>query len=286
MPADQNPGYESVGNTLTSGRENRLTEGIPQPGMSFREDAGFSGKLKVPWPPAQESRLDASRYSHIASRWPGLKIITGEQDNRAPVDSTVYPYRSICLLLIRSRAGGEYFGTGFLISERCVITAGHCVYFEEEWAREIEVIPGAYGTCKPFGSARSVNFRSVKGWTRDGDKNYDHGAVLLDNDHLFRKGGSFFGYRPFNGESGVEVSGYPLDKEGTQWKDAGRVHSFSAYRIYYELDTVAGNSGSPVFADGEEQKTVVGVHTLGCLPNSSTRVNGDITARWNEWSEL
>lgn len=79
-------------------------------------------------------------------------IIIGD-DNRVKVNTRNFPYNVICYLSIYSDGGNCYYGTGFFISKRCVVTAGHCVFFRGGWARSITVIPGADGFSRPYGSS-------------------------------------------------------------------------------------------------------------------------------------
>jgi len=70
-------------------------------------------------------------------------------DDRVRIeDTTVYPYSSICKLIIYAPNGYVYVGTGFLVGSADghgyhVLTAGHCVYGPDMggWAVAIEVVP-------------------------------------------------------------------------------------------------------------------------------------------------
>ena len=50
------------------------------------------------------------------------------------------------------------------------------------WVKNIIVMPGRNGNNLPYGVVTSDNFRSVIGWTNDGDQNYDYGAIILSTD--------------------------------------------------------------------------------------------------------
>lgn len=213
------------------------------------------------------------------------RIIIGD-DERQQVDPSVLPYRCVCQLLIRGKRGNSFFGTGFLIAKRCVITAGHCVFFSGQWASTITVVPGANGESAPLGKFIASRFRSTTGWTVNGDFNFDYGALLMEDDSLFKAVGGYLPYAIDDGTTDLQLTGYPLDKGGSQWKSAGPPKNRSKYRLYYEMDTVEGNSGSPVFASSGGAYTVIGLHTQGESPNWGLRVREEVKNHWDQWAIL
>ena len=80
---------------------------------------------------------------------------------------------------------------------------------------QIEVIPGRNADARPFGSAIARDFRSVTGWTQDGDSDYDYGAILLPADKRYGEQLGWFGYasRPDDHLRGsmLNLAGYPGD---------------------------------------------------------------------------
>ena len=67
-----------------------------------------------------------------------IAYIVFDKDEREAVLKIEYPYNTISLLKIKAANGEELFGTGFFISPRCIITAGHCVYHKKSWVKSIE----------------------------------------------------------------------------------------------------------------------------------------------------
>jgi glutamyl endopeptidase len=211
-------------------------------------------------------------------------------DDRALVNPQTTPFRYICSLIITAANGSRYIGSGYFISQRCVITSGHCVFLGASnggWATSIQVIPGRDGGNAPFGSQVSSNFRSVAGWTNQGNSDFDHGAVILPDNTLFNRIGGYFGYSELSGSTILNNSGYPGDKpSGTQWFNAGGISSVTDYKLEYMIDTAGGQSGSPVFINMTGNRSVVGVHGYGGCPNKCIRVRDYIFQRWGEWSRL
>src|SRR6185436_3832447 len=68
-----------------------------------------------------------------------LRTPIGRDERTAIADMQVHPWRCVCSLNLPF----GYFGTGFLVGPRTVVTAGHCVHDAPlgGWASSIEVIP-------------------------------------------------------------------------------------------------------------------------------------------------
>jgi V8-like Glu-specific endopeptidase len=221
-----------------------------------------------------------------------------EEDERKEIKDCVEPYRKLCLLLItfRTAGGGKARGrgTGFLAGPRLVLTAGHCVFSHNRlingWAEQIEVIPWALGSTKPFGSkvVRSTKLRALKGWIDDSDQGKDIGAIFLPDEGFSQLG--HFGLRALNDSQAVReminIYGYPGDKPaGTLWGVGGKVVRTDPCRLFYLNDTYAGQSGSPVWTMGKDSKEryVVAVHAYGGCPNKGCRITPDAGRTIQAW---
>lgn len=220
----------------------------------------------------------------------GEEVVIGPDDRVLISPTTAYPWRAICALRIRTRTGKSYIGTGWLISPRTVITAGHCVYMHNEggWAQSIEVIPGLNVASRPFGSGVSGVFRSVTGWTNSKDRNFDYGAIILPNNYRPGDRTGYFGFanRSDNdlNASMLNLSGYPGDKGGnTQWFHARKTLSVTSRTITYDIDTFGGQSGSPVWVLNGANRYAVGIHTNGGSSNSATRITQDVYNNMLNW---
>ena len=213
-------------------------------------------------------------------------------DNRVRVqNTTIFPWRAICGLRITAANGQRFIGTGWLVSPRTVITAGHCVFLHDAggWARSVEVIPGLNGTSRPFGSHVGTTLRSVTGWTQGKNRNFDYGAIILPPNHRPGAQTGTFGFAvrddAFLRAAALNLSGYPGDKGGsTQWFHAQRTKSVSERVIVYDIDTAGGQSGSPVWVLRNGQRTAVGIHTNGASSgNSATRIVTPVFNNIQNW---
>ena len=61
-----------------------------------------------------------------------------------------------------------------------------------------------------------------------------------------------------------DISGYPGDKpDGTQWYAARRIASVAARKVYYDIDTFGGQSGSAVYRIVDGKRYAFAIHAYG-----------------------
>jgi V8-like Glu-specific endopeptidase len=214
-------------------------------------------------------------------------------DDRIPVpDVFQYPWRAICALRITSRTGNQYVGTGWLAAPSLVVTAGHCLYLHKEggWAKEITVIPAMNGNEPPrFDAVRATRFRTVDGWIEGMAAGSDYGGILLD-----RPLGDQLGYFSVGAlgddqlkHSWANISGYPSDRGSAriQFFHARLLVAVNESRLFYDIDTFGGQSGSPIWFTAEDGRRIaVGIHTSGGKrENAGTRITGNVLANLRDW---
>jgi len=216
-------------------------------------------------------------------------------DDRVRINNTgEYPWRAIASLVITAKDNSTWIGTGWFISPRTLITAGHCVYIKgsgipgrDGWVKKISVMPGRNTSSLPFGSVTSTVFRTVSGWIKTGGENFDYAAILLPTPLGDTVGVFGIGVFPDNELTGqkVNISGYPGDKpSGEQWFDAKEVAQVNANKVFYDIDTAGGQSGAPVFRVVNGKRIGVAVHAYGGnSTNSGTRINAKVHARMTSW---
>jgi V8-like Glu-specific endopeptidase len=281
-----NPRIKSITNRLS-----RFGIKLPIP---KRETGDYSEATEVEVQEA-EATLEA-----LEQQLDALEVII-EKDDRVRVKNTrLDPWKRICHLRIKAGNGKNYSGTGFFIGPRTILTAGHCVYIHGQggWAKEIEVTPARDMTpdgnpIVPFSKFTARSFRSVKGWVTDKSRNYDYGVIQLSkNDVVSPEIGAFdFGVYAdqFLLNKRLNTAGYPGDKvgkeAGTMWFHGRNAKSVTPRTIVYDIDTVGGQSGSPVWFKGADGKRiVVGIHTNGSPSgNSATRITRPVYENLKLW---
>ena len=226
---------------------------------------------------------------------PRFESVIGPTDERVRIQNTQqYPWRVIASLLITAADNSQWIGTGWFISPRTLVTAGHCVYIKgsgisgrDGWVKKIQVVPGRNASEAPFGGISSTEFWTVKGWGERGLENYDYGAIVLPS--AFSQELGFLGFGVFSDAkllaSTANVAGYPGDKpSGTIWYDKRQVGSVNPDKVFYAADTAGGQSGAPVYIFHEGQRVAVAIHAYGGMTaNSGTRVSSQVFANLNSW---
>lgn len=214
-----------------------------------------------------------------ASRAGNLETVIGRDDRKRILDTDLNPWRMICALELSTQDGQMFVGTGWLAGPRTIVTAGHCVYDQSTggWMQSILVSPGRNGHDRPFEAITANRFSSVDRWITNHDPDYDMGCIHLDQPIGERLGWFSVGLLPDDElmRQMVNVSGYPADRGfGTeQYFHANRVLDVSPRRVYYDVDTYGGQSGSPVWIQGAdgEAPIVIGIHAYGVDPERRTR---------------
>jgi glutamyl endopeptidase len=225
---------------------------------------------------------------------PGLEVVLGVDDRTQIMGTSVYPWRIHASLLITAADNSQWIGTGWFIGPHTLMTAGHCVFIKNSgvpgrdgWVKKITVMPGRNGSVLPYGSVISMNFRSVVGWTTSGDQNYDYGAILIPTEL-----GNTTGWLGFGVWSDAElvastgnISGYPGDKpSGTQWYHARKIVSVNSRKVFYDIDTAGGQSGSAVYRIINGARYGIAIHAYGgATTNSGTRIVTPVRSNMLAW---
>jgi glutamyl endopeptidase len=216
-------------------------------------------------------------------------------DDRVQINSTdAYPWRVHASLLITAADNSMWIGTGWFIGPHTLITAGHVVYIKNSgvpgrdgWVKSINVMPGRNGSTLPYGSVTSTNFHSVTGWTDSGDENYDYGAIIIPTELGNTVGWFGFGVYPDSDllSATGNISGYPGDKPtGTQWYDSRTIASVNSQKVYYDIDTAGGQSGSGLYRIINGQYYGIAIHAYGgATTNSGTRITTPVYNNMVSW---
>lgn len=216
-------------------------------------------------------------------------------DNRIQITNTnAYPWRVHASLLITAADNSKWIGTGWFIGPHTLVTAGHVVHIKNSgvagrdgWVKSIVVMPGRNGNTLPYGAVTSTNFRSVTGWTNNGNENYDYGAIIVPTNLGNTTGWFGFGvYSDSDLLSSVgNISGYPGDKStGTQWYDYHKIASVNSMKVYYDIDTYGGQSGSAAYRIINGAYYGTAIHAYGgATTNSGTRIVTSVFDNLRAW---
>jgi V8-like Glu-specific endopeptidase len=284
QPLVESPSLGSAGRETSEPSDGR--EQVP----NFARTEGSAADL---WVPPTAALPDIGEAS-FGSPGPVEETVHGPDDRVRISPASSYPWRVHASLLITAADNSRWSGTGWFIGPHTLVTAGHVVYIKNSgvpgrdgWVRSIKAMPGRDGSSLPYGSVTSTNFRSVKGWTQSGDWNYDYGAIIIPTNLGATTGWFGFGVWSDSDLSSVwgNISGYPADKPvGTQWYDSRTIASVDARRVYYDIDTAGGQSGSAVYRFWNGGRYGFAVHAYGgATTNSGTRITTPVYNNLLAW---
>jgi len=192
--------------------------------------------------------------------------ICGIDQRQKVVATSQLPNIAICKLYMRAPNGRTYVGSGWLVANDRLYTAGHCVYSESAggWMESIIVIPAKSGLSEPYGRYHAMGLSATRGWVEDGSVRYDMGAIKLDKPVTHNS----FITPCLDDPSAGEVCGYPADRDSGifQYRMSDTLLKQSG-RFLYQADTFGGQSGCPLL---KNRSHGIGIHNYGGCPNSSS----------------
>ncbi|SMX50307.1 trypsin-like serine peptidase [Maliponia aquimaris] len=203
--------------------------------------------------------------------------VLGPFDGRWRVRNVTPPLSSVCHVERDFGSGRLSGSTGFLIGDRVVVTAGHCLYspLRRRGPRRILVTAGRNGPHRPFGAIWAQRWYAHPAFVTQTNPLFDYGVIILPR--------GFPGLRPAlrltapgtaelvraRDSRLAHIAGYPSDKRrGELWCHAERMDRIGRRLIAYSVDTCPGHSGAPVWLDtGGGRRDVIAIHTRGPRPS-------------------
>jgi glutamyl endopeptidase len=242
-----------------------------------------TGRVITPTEAAQQvTGAEARGRSGFVGRAPSAgerESIIGTDDRVQVTPTTSYPARAIGLI----NRNGVLHCTGWLISRDTILTAGHCVHTGGSggtWYSGLTFRAGSDGNTAPFGTCSPRGTWALNGWVNNGDTRYDAGIIKL-NCTVGSTVGWFGMWWQSAGLNGLRtvVQGYPGDKPSTQWQSTDSVRVSETEKIYYQNDTIGGQSGSPVYQSRTSGSSfcsgmcAMAIHTNGVGGSGSSTTN-------------
>jgi glutamyl endopeptidase len=130
----------------------------------------------------------------------------------------------------------------------------------------------------------------VDGWLNEPNQDFDYGVMFLDSPTLGGSVGNFEVLALSNSElDGVTacICGYPADRDQAEYQyyHERPLQGSSPTRLFYDIDTYGGQSGSPIWQQTTAGESIaIGIHTTGSLSgNSGTRISDSVLENLITW---
>ncbi|WPP48443.1 trypsin-like serine protease [Catalinimonas niigatensis] len=193
-------------------------------------------------------------------------------DTRYVFDDTSFPWCTTGR--VETPAG---IGSGTMIGRNLMLTASHCIDWQDNGVGWIKFTPSYYNGSAPFGIAWGTNvvyWNRAIGGLSDFETAFDYVVVVLDRNMGDLTG--YTGYRKYasswNNGNYWQVIGYPASLTGTErptFSGGGSIWDTASFSTSGQeglvmgtfIDITPGNSGGPVWGwwDNEPWPRVVGV---------------------------
>jgi glutamyl endopeptidase len=259
---------------------------VPAGALHVSPDAlvSSSGRVITPQAAAATGAGDRGRTGFVG-RSPSPETIILNDDRVRITPTTSYPARANGLI----NRNGSLHCTGWLVSRDTILTAGHCVHTggsSGSWYSGLTFLAGSDGGTAPYGTCSPRSTWALNGWLNRGDPQYDAAVIKLDCTVGTTVGwyGMWWQSASLDGELTV-VQGYPGDKPSEQWQAVDYVRASETQRVYYQNDTLGGESGSAVWQSRDWWRPActgvcaMAIHTYGtggsapgATNNSGTRI--------------
>lgn len=194
---------------------------------------------------------------------PQMTIIFGTDNRTLVSDTTKSPWSAIGHVICDY--GFEMaLGTGALIGNKTVLTAGHVIY-DQTYGTPLSItfIPAQNGSDEPYGTIGSRSSYVPNEW-KQGSQDYDLGLIVLDTEigkqtgflQVAMEPDSFFSNQP------LESAGYPADLgDGYEmYSVTGDSTGVQGVVMLHRITTEEGQSGSPIWFMSNNVPTVVGLN--------------------------
>lgn len=111
-----------------------------------------------------------------------IDLANGFRTTRVPkADQEDMPYSAIGKVFM-TFDGQDHAGSGWVIAENAVFTAGHCVYDHDKskWADNVLFVPQYDAGAEPVGRWTATAIYSLHGWSAKNDYAYDMAVFITD----------------------------------------------------------------------------------------------------------
>lgn len=172
----------------------------------------------------------------------------------------------------------NYIGTGFIVDSHTIATAAHCAYNKNITGIRVFNSNGTIALTATPVQSHIPNTYIQSFIYIDIRRQYDYALITVEEDlsdyACFNLGVAMDGF--LTSSKSVSITGFPTEVNGetvnnktknNMYTGTGIIAGGSEYTFDYNVDTIGGNSGGPIYMtttyNGNVYYTVVGIHTRG-----------------------
>jgi V8-like Glu-specific endopeptidase len=228
----------------------------------------YSNAEKFVSHPLFPNQNEEKAITDFDSKDPGISThsIIGNDDRWKVTNTNQYPYTTIARLTVTYQDGTTACGTGAMINARLLATVGH-VLINSNGAhlKSVRMQFGQNGNYVYYDTSDFKSYIYRGGYETDQSIEGDYGFIVF-KDNTVSKYTGHMGIVTVPSESDtLYTAGYPGDK-GYYYMYAvtGSIVNMGNDLIYHNMDTMGGQSGSPVYIIGTDgYPYLVAMHSSG-----------------------
>lgn len=192
--------------------------------------------------------------------------IIGNDDRWKVTNTNQYPYTSIARLTVTYQDGTVACGTGAMINARLLATAGHVLINSNgSHLKSVRMQFGQNGNYVYYDTSDFKSYIYRGGYETDRPVEGDYGFIVFKDNTVSKYTGHMGIVTVPSKSDTLYTAGYPGDK-GYYYMYAatGNIVSMGNDLIYHNMDTMGGQSGSPVYIIGSDgYPYLVAMHSSG-----------------------
>ncbi len=213
------------------------------------------------------------------------RSVIGTDDRLRVSDPSVSPYCKIVFIMAYFPDNVAVRSTGVILGPDLVLTCAHAIYRSEfgGWPNEVRVyteVNGVRPAYDDYAGKTTLQLVIPAAWLTDVSSvsGNDWAYMRVDAPIGYQQGWMGFGTVPTS-YNNFNVTGYPATAPGEttpnnyyMYTHSGAISGLddSGTMFYYSIDTSGGQSGAPLYNDGQ---LVYGIHVQGGENNKATKIS-------------
>lgn len=193
----------------------------------------------------------------------GTHCIIGTDDRKKITNTNEFPYTAIARMSVEYEDGTVSCGTGAMISGRVLATVGHLLINSNgSHPKKITMQFGQDGSYVYYETSRFSSYIYRGGFETDRPAEGDYGFVIFKDKYVSSITGHMGIITSPSTSERLYTAGYPGDKGYIyMYAATGNVLRMTGDLIIHNMDVMKGQSGSPVYVNGDGGPYIVAMQS-------------------------